>query len=369
MIIYFFTIFILFIFSFLEISNLLSQRYLKLCNVLLYLLLVIQVGLRWETGTDWLPYLNNFLDTVSVDIVLVNSLLGFEIGYGFLVYSIRSITQDYTVFLLIHALVYYYLIFKANRQISPLPSLSLLLFYVATMGVLGSNRQLIALAICLCSLQYVVERKPIKFFLLIGVAFLFHTTALLFSVYYFLNRDFKKHYIYGALIFAFIIGKTSIPNLLFSGLGNLLGGASASKAEIYSEKDSLGNFSLSIVGLIRRLFYFVVFYLSYDKLSKKLKTYKLVFNGFLFGLVFYFLFSNSLLILVNRGSIYFNVMEVFLITSLPFLFKTHKDKIIIIFILFLYSFYLFFQSISVYSDLFLPYKGVFINSEYKRNLY
>jgi hypothetical protein len=327
------------------------------------------VGLRWETGTDWLPYLNNFLDTVSIDIVLVNSFLGFEIGYGIFVYIIRSITQDYTLFLLIHAIVYYYLIFKANRQISPLPSLSLLLFYVSTMGVLGSNRQLIALAICLYSLQYVIKRKPIRFFLLIMLAFLFHTSALLFFVYYFLNRDFKKQYIFGVLIFAFIIGKTTIPNLFFSSLGNLIGGASTSKVEIYSEKDSLGDFSLSIVGLIRRLVYFLVFYLNYDNLSKKLSAYKLIFNGFSFGLVLYFLFSNSLLILVNRGSIYFNIMEVFLITSLPFLFKIHKDRLIIIFILFLYSFYLFFQSISVYSDLFLPYKGVFINSEHKRNLY
>jgi hypothetical protein len=328
-----------------------------------------QVGLRWETGTDWMPYLENFLISDNIDAVLVNSVLGFEIGYGFFVFFVRLFTSDYTVFLLAHALVYYFLVFKSNKFISPYPYVSLLLFYASTAGMLGSNRQLIALAICLYSIQYVITKKPIKFAALIFIAFLFHTTAIIFSVYYFLNRDFKKHHVYIVLILAFIIGNTNIPNLLFSGLGNLLGGASESKAQFYTEKDVLGDSSLSFVGLIRRLLYFVIFYLSYDKLIDKLKIYKLIFNGFLFGLVFYFLFANSLLILVNRGSIYFNVMEAFLIASLLYLFKTNKDRMIVVFIIFLYSFYIFFQSISVYSDLFLPYKGLFINEEYKRNLY
>lgn len=367
--IYFLTIFILFLFSILSVGQYFSKKQLVICNVALYILFVGQVGLRWETGTDWMPYLDNFLISDNVDVVLVNSVLGFEIGYGLFVFCIRILTADYTVFLTIHALVYYFLVFKSNKFISPYPFVSLLLFYVSTMGMLGSNRQLIAIAVCLYSLQYIVTKKPVKFFVLIFLAFLFHTTAIIFSVYYFLNRDFKKYQVHTILILAFIIGKTTIPNLFFSGLGSLLGGASETKAEFYAEKDILGDSALSIVGLIRRLLYFLVFYWSYDKLVEKLKIYKLLFNGFLFGLVFYFLFSNSLLILVNRGSIYFNVMEVFLITSLLYLFKTNKDRMIIVVVLFVYSFYMFFQSINTYPDLFLPYKGIFVNESFKRNLY
>lgn len=367
--IYFLTIFILFLFSILSVGQYFSKKQLLICNAVLYVLLAGQVGLRWETGTDWLPYLNNFLDTDDINIVFFNSLIGFEIGYGLFVYFIRSFTQDYTLFLVIHAIIYYFLIFKSNKHISPYPFVSLLLFYVSTIGVLGSNRQLLALSICLYSVQFVMEKKPIKFFALIFIGFLFHTTAIIFSVYYFLNRDFKKHQIYWALIIAIVVGKTTLPNIFFSGLGNLLGGSSASKAEIYSQEGSLGDFSLSIFGLIRRLVYFIVFFFYYDVLTKKIIAYKLIFNGFLCGLIFYFLFSDSLLILVNRGSLYFNIMEVFLITSLLFLFKSRKDKMIIVVLLFFYSFYVFFQSISAYSDLFLPYKGIFINSEFKRNLY
>jgi len=369
MLIYIITIFILFLFAAFDLFKFINPLSRNAINIFLFLLLVVQTGFRWETGTDWTPYLENFKNTDNIAIVVVNSLIGFEPGYGFFVYLVHTFTDSYTVFLVIHAFIYYLLIFKANNKISPFPFVSLLLFYVSTIGVLGSNRQLIALSICLYSMQFIYIKQPSKFFSLVILAFFFHTTALIFLVFYFLNRDFKKYQVFGILLFSFIVGNTSLPNFLFSNLGNILGEASASKALIYSEKGSLGDFSLSTLGIIRRFFYFFIFFISYDSICKKFISYKLLFNGFLFGLIFYFLFSNSLLILVNRGSLYFNVMEVFLITCQLLIFRRNRDKFIFLVLFFFYSFYLFFQSISVYSDLFLPYKGVFINTDFNRSLY
>lgn len=342
-------------------------RYKK--NILygtLFLLLVFQVGFRWETGTDWIPYKDNFDDTTSIEMVFLGILNGFEIGYGYCVYLVRSRTDDYSFFLIIHAIVFFALVFKANRKLSPFPIVSLLIFYTLTIGVMGSNRQLIALAICLYSLQFVDAKKPIIFFILVVLASLFHTTAVIFTVFYFLNRDFKKYQILLAILLAFIIGKTSLPNLFFSGFGNLLGGTAASKAEVYGEIEVTAG--LSLFGLIRRLIYFAIFLYNYDKLSQKFRMYKLLFNGFLFGLIFYFLFSSTLIILVNRGSLYFNVMESFLLASQLLLF-TPKDRGYVFVMLIMYSIYIFFQSISAYEDLFIPYKGIFINSNFSRYLY
>ncbi|GGA63258.1 polymerase [Flavobacterium palustre] len=366
--IYICTIVLISLFALVELRCKLTNVEYKFMYSILYVLIVLQIGLRWETGTDWMSYYNNFQDTVDIDIVLVNSVIGFEIGYGFFTFLIRSLTNNYTIFLLFHAIIYYYLIFQANKKLSPFPFLSLLLFYVTNIGVLGSNRQLLALAICLYSLKFAIERKAVKFFILVFIAFLFHTTAIIFIVYYFLYRDLKKYQIISVLLLAFIIGKTSLPNVLFSGVGNFLGGASLSKVDVYSEIGTGGD-SLTLVGLIRRLLYFILFFVNYDAIVSKFKEYKILFNGFLFGLCFYFLFSSSLTILVNRGSLYFNVMEVFLIASQLLLFTVKADRKYIVLIVFAYSIYLFFQSISVYSDLFLPYKGIFINTEYKRNLY
>ena len=368
MIVYLVTFFLFLIFGYLDFCIDLNVKKKDLLYRILFFILVIQVGLRWETGTDWIIYKDNFENTTSIQMVLLGVLDGFEIGYGLFAYIIRDLTDNYVIFFFFFSIIYYLLILKAIKQLSPYPIISLLLFYTATMGVLGSNRQLIALAICLFSLQYVfIKKKPFYFFLLVIFASLFHTTAIIFAVYYFLDRDFKKYQIILVLGLSFIIGKTALPSLLFSSFGSILGGTAAMKAEIYSNTDKIQDASLSLIGLIRRIVYFALFLYNYDKLTQKIRSYRLLFNGFAFGLAFYFLFADTLIILVNRGSLYFNVMESFLLTSQLLIFVS-KERGYLLFLIFVYSILLFFQSISAYYDLFIPYKGIFINTELNREM-
>jgi hypothetical protein len=74
------------------------------------------------------------------------------------------------------------------------------------------------------------------------------------------------------------------------------------------------------------------------------------------------------LILVNRGSLYFNVMECFLLASQFLIIKSRLERSYLLFLLLVISFFLLYQSISVYSDLFVPYKGVFINTSFDREM-
>lgn len=342
------------------------KRYVYL---FIYFILIFQVGLRWEMGTDWIPYFDNFQSTDSLSTVFINVLAGFELGYGLSVFVVRSITENYSVFLLIHALIFYALVFFTINKLSPLPILSLLLFYAITMGVLGSNRQLIALAICLFSLKYVFNKEPIKFIFFIFLAFLFHTSALIFSIYYFLNRDIKPKLIWSLLLASLVIGYTSLPILFFTKISALFGEAALGKSSWYTDKSNLPDQELSAIGFIRRVIYFAIFYFYYRSISKNNPNYKLYFNGFFVGLLFYLTFSNSLLIFVSRGSLYFSVMDVFLISSLVYSFKNNVDRIILFAFFIFFSVYLFFQSIGGYSDLFIPYQGLFFNFDYKRNLY
>jgi hypothetical protein len=86
-------------------------------------------------------------------------------------------------------------------------------------------------------------------------------------------------------------------------------------------------------------------------------------------MVIYFLFASSLLILVNRGSLYFNIMESLLISCQLLVFNRNKDKAYVLIVLFLVSIILLFQSIAAYQELFIPYKGLFYNTDYKREMY
>lgn len=367
MLVYISIIALLFFLNILDTYNIISKKYNSVIYFSLCLIIILIVGLRWETGTDWTPYLQNFYNTTSLEIVLVNALTGFEVGYGLLVLSIRSLTENYTYFLILHSIVFYFLIFYFNKKASPYPYLSFLLFFVSTMGVLGSNRQLLALSICLFALQFLINGKRIFFLTSIILASFIHSTAFIFFIYYFLNRDFSKFIILFSIVLAIIIGNTTLPVTLFGRVANLIGVASAQKADFY--KDSVDIATLSIIGLIRRLFYLLLFMFNYNTLKNKVKYYKLLFNGYVFGLIFYFLFSNSLLILVARGSLYFNVMENVLLASLLLLFDNKRDRVILAFLLTIYAFFLFRQSIAPYPDLFLPYKGVFINSDFSREMY
>ena len=365
--IYIFTFAVLFIFSFLELRMNLSVLLQKKMSAFVYSLLVLQVGLRWQTGTDWDSYLLHFEQINNFSDVFF-AIIHFEPGYTFFVLVVKSVWNSYTVFLVVHALVYYALIFSAFKKLSPYLFISLLIFYATSMGVLGSNRQLIALGICLYSLRYVIDKNAIKFFILIACASLIHITAVIFIIYYFLNKDIKQLWLFAILIVSFVIGKTSLPFLLFDFVGNNIFGMASTKALRYIQiaEDDLLNNSLSVLGFIKRLLFIGLFIYNYKFLTSKLRYYKLIFNGYLVGLVIYFLFSSSLLILVNRGSLYFATMEVFLLASQFLILKNKYNKVIFLIVLFIIVLYLFFQSIAGYADLFIPYKGIFINEEFQR---
>jgi hypothetical protein len=202
--------------------------------------------------------------------------------------------------------------------------------------------------------------------MLVGLAFLFHSSAVLFIVYYFLNRDIKKSWIFAILILSFIIGKTSIPSLLFSFVGNSMGVMGSYKALVYVTESKNDFESLSILGLIKRLFFIGLFIYNYDYLSAKLSYYKIIFNGYFVGLIIYFLFSSSILTMVNRGSLYFTVMEALLLSAQFLLIKDRDYTVNFLILLFIVTIFLFYQSIGGYADLFVPYKGVFINTNFDR---
>ncbi|MCK9401552.1 MAG: EpsG family protein [Bacteroidales bacterium] len=370
MTLYISTILLLFIFSIIDVNYTLAFNTRRWMSIIVYLLLVIQVGLRWETGTDWSTYLRHF---ESINNATPNSLLHTEVEYGYnlFVWLATLIFSDYSYFLLIHAIIYYYLIFKSFQRYSPYLYLSLMLFYTLSMGVMGSNRQLIALAICIYALRYVIEKKTIYFFLFIFLAASFHLSSFLFITYYFINFKIKPSMLIsflGISIIIYIIGNTQISTQAFSYLGHFMGDLVSAKTSFYLDnaKDTFSGGKPTIIGLIKRLILFSIFSYNRKTLSEKLPYYNIMFNGYTLGILIYFIFANSLLVMISRGSLFFNIMEPLLISSQILIFKRKENKVAIIFILLVFSFFFFFQSISPYPDLFLPYKGIFINSDFHR---
>ena len=367
MFIYIFTILSLFIFSLVEVFGK-NDQIKKNLFFLSYILLVFVTGFRWETGTDWEPYKETFELVNSFQDAAFFTLM--EKGYLFLIGFVKLFTENYTIFLIIHAIIYYFLLIKSIPRLVTHPQLAILLFFCSTMGMMGSNRQLLALGLCFLALVYLLEKKKWLFFIFVFLGSLFHTTALLFLIFFFFNRKFKTPILYISVIVAIIIGYSPIPLKIFSLFGGLNELTSA-KTSIYLEsaKEALQDAQLSILGLIKRLLFLVVFIWIREKISKKLPSYNLLLNGYVFGVIFYFLFSQSLLVMISRGSFYFNAMEPLLLSSTLLLVRRDFNKLIVLFVMLVLSFIIFFQSISAYPDLFIPYKGIFINEGFYRFLY
>ena len=118
----------------------------RLVLMLVIVLIVIFDGLRNETGTDWLNYYNTFINKVAI----------FEFGYNEYFLLIRKFTSNYHIFLMITTTLIislsYISIYKITNSFT-----SILIYYTATIGILGANRQLLALGVSLVGIYFYLK--------------------------------------------------------------------------------------------------------------------------------------------------------------------------------------------------------------------
>ena len=370
MLTYFLIIIVLFFLSIVEnISTDVFNEYKKKFFYVSFLLLVLFIGLRWETGTDWESYVFVFEEINSISSLF--EYWGFmEFGYLLINFIVRMFTDNYTLFLLFHAVLMFYFLIKAFKSLTNYTQLTLMLFFAITLGNMGSNRQLLALSLGLYGLSFLINGNKRMYFVLIGTSLFFHLTSILFGVYYFLNRRIKSTTLFICVGTAYVLGKTNLPYFIFSSFGNLNFYASQ-KTDIYldSAAETLAFSDLSTLGLLKRLLIFSTFLVLRNRISPKFKGFDTVFNGYVFGLIFYFFFSSSLLVMISRGSIYFSIMEALLLTSVMYILPRIADKIMYSIFLLILSVFLMYQSIAQYPDLFEPYKAIFINTNFYREMY
>ncbi|MDR6086409.1 hypothetical protein QE441_002203 [Chryseobacterium sp. SORGH_AS909] len=225
--------------------------YKKFFLSLIILVCIFQMGLRWETGTDWDAYLLHF-NSQSLIYPFDNTEDYFEKGYTFLVLISKLIVPKYWFFLLIHSIILFLLIRKSYVYFTPYSLISLLLFYVSFLGVWGSSRQLLAMGLGLLSLIYLYEKKWLMYLFLVFVAFQFHTTSLLLLIFVFFKRTFSNMTIIIAIAVCAIIGFSPLPLKIFSLFGGF-NDVTASKTSAYLKQAEEVNFDISLIGFVKRL--------------------------------------------------------------------------------------------------------------------
>lgn len=369
MLIYIFSIAIFSFASISEIINLGSRNIRAFLSILSLLFVIGEIGLRWETGTDWLAYLVQFHEATSP----FKNVPGysFEPGYNFIVYCAHLLSINYSLFLFIHATFIFCVFFWSARRLTTYPTTATLLFYVESIGLTGSNRQFIALVICIGATRYILERKPSNFFSLVFLASLIHASAIIFAITYFLRSRVKTPWLVAILFLSYLLGQTSAPEHVLRVAGMLIGGHIQNKDLHYLNAAIWANQTgFTVLGAAKRITLLGIFLAVRGKFRVRHQLFELSLNIYLFGIVLYLLFGESLPAFSSRGTLYFFIFDVFLLTNSISLLRGNRQRLIVSALLPAYCAAIFFSSISLYPALFVPYKGVFIDSTViRKNLY
>ena len=159
--------------------------------------LIVISGLRYFVGTDYFSYYRNRVTDISV---VWKSLIAFrEPGIKLFSFIAHLIYDDGQSLIFLSALVtvglYCWVIYRCHAETMYLVSMLLYLFLGEWQGGFNCVKQYLAAAIMLAGHRYILSRDWKKYFAIVLLGALFHITALVMIVPYFLfNRkpDIKQ---------------------------------------------------------------------------------------------------------------------------------------------------------------------------------
>ena len=344
--------------------------------VLSYLLLVALVGLRWETGNDWPNYYNYYKHLTSLRDQPVNQV--FEVGYRIFSLLVKDTGLPYAGFNVIYAAVYLGLIFLSFKHENFTVSgwLVLQLYAPFIFGLMGTTRQVMALAICMFSVRYLLSKEWLKFLFCVGIATSFHISALVFLISWpvaqFRLNLRRTWIIFAVLILASVLNlgdlavKSAEKHLAILQLADLENRLLLEAASSPAEFDLAAGAAAPILTAVGRVGVLVVFILCFRYYTEE--SDKLYFKLYLVSILIVVLLSGSVYVLSERSAIYFGMFQIHLLALLtrrikiPLLRKLFWAALLALSITRLWT-----GTHSARPRIFVPYKGVFINQDVRRD--
>jgi hypothetical protein len=231
---------------------------------------------------------------------------------------------------------------------------------------MGTARQVIAIAITVLAGQSLLEGYQRRFVALVLLAGCFHLTAIIFLFAWYLVRPAPKLST-SIMIIVMCFGAGQIGQIFLPLLLDLISGVAGlgEKIIFYANlgSENLDHASADILNTlwyvkrIAFLCFFLIFQAHFN--TKALSFY---FNAYMLSVILFLIINPTFPILATRGANYFSIYELFLLAFLT----TVRTKIFILFVplfVLLSGQRLYTSLYSYHPDLFIPYKGLFINDE------
>ena len=344
MFVYFYTIIFSLILYFIAAHTKIYGKKLPLFAVVIIASIPIFINgaIRYNVGTDYNGYLYNlYRYKIGID-------LHKEFIYEFVESLIVRYNLDFQWIFVFFALIFTMFVMNTILRESPIPLLSIYLLF-ATRNYfiyLTASRQLCACAIVLFSIQYIANRKFLKFLICILIASGFHLSSLIWLPMYFLsNLKLNKNKIIAITCFAVLFRKyVSNLGLFFMSLSKW----AYHMSDKYTATFSTTNLTLQIVLVI----------LAFTYIKKENKLHNIYMNIQLFA--FWIMIYSGTIPLVERLRYYFILPSICLIPIIINSIKSSRKKLLFSFIIL--SFYtMYMLSGTMIRDVYniLPYQTIF----------
>ncbi|MDV2440808.1 EpsG family protein [Acinetobacter gerneri] len=160
------------------------RKIIKPLVFILYFLLVIVVGLRYQVGGDWVSYHNKL-----INYQYINTMQDFielaEPGYGLLNYLSVSLNITDIIWVnLICAILFFTCFYKFSNYLNNLIFPLFICFtYTILVVATGYTRQSVAIGFSLLVFLSILEKNVFKYFLFIFLGLLFHKTIIVFLIF------------------------------------------------------------------------------------------------------------------------------------------------------------------------------------------
>ena len=300
----------------------------KKINVCAYILaglsFFIVSAIRYDVGTDYLfRYAPDY-----IKIGQGGDVANLEIGYKIIVWICLLITKDYAILFAVTSAIIIGLTFYTIYKESPYPIISVLIYFLAGHFFYSLNlmRQFLAVSVLLFSYKYLIDKKYIKFITGVIIAFLLHSSSIIFVIAFLLcDReafDLKRTIIISLLLLIF--GK-----YIWHYVVELIVNHTRFANYIGSKFDKT---QLRITDIIvNSILYFIIYYL-YKNIKSPSRKEKFFLN--MQACALFFIILTSTMYLLFRFTFFFSIFN---IISIPYLLNksdiSKKKKIIVITIL------------------------------------
>ena len=280
------------------------------------LLLILVAGLRTDYGNDFKNYVIHWSEINSIKDVLAST---FDKGYSLMAFLFKRMGLGIHTFMLTVAFVSIASKYKFMNEVSPLPIVSWIMYYLMFYIVndMEQIRHGLAIGICFFAIKYVLKREPLKFFSCVLLACTFHTTAIFFLAVYILPNIVLT--IKGVAFISLCTAAVSCIDLMkilaVLNTSFLHSSRIQEKIQLYINSSTTEVLSLT---LVLRIVVFMLFWIfSYDR---KDRLHRLLLNGYLLGICI-FAGLHSVEMMAVRASVFFRYFELAMIpiyiTSIP----------------------------------------------------